>query len=94
MYNQSVSFEFDPAKCQANLAKHGVDLALAAEFDFDTALLKVDIRKSYGELRHVAIGYIYGRLHVMVFTKRGQTVRVISLRKANQREERAYRENA
>ena len=52
------------------------------------------IRKSYGELRHVAIGYIHGRLHVLVFTKRGQTVRVISLRKANKREERAYRENA
>jgi len=89
-----VRIEFDPAKNEANIAKHGVDMASAEQFEFDTALLTVDTRQSYGETRHIAIGYIAERLHMLVFTKRGPNVRVISLRKANRREERAYRENA
>ena len=85
--------EFDPQKNDANIAKHGVDMASMEQFDFDTALLRVDRRQSYGETRQIALGYIAERLHVLVFTKRGPTVRVISLRKANRREEKAYREN-
>jgi hypothetical protein len=90
MYNQIVKIEFDAAKNEANIAKHGIDMALATEFEFETAVFSLDTRKTYGETRYVAIGCIAGRLHVLVFTKRGQTVRVISLRKANQREARAY----
>jgi len=89
-----VAIEFDSAKNEANIAKHGVDMASVADFEFDTAFLSVDARKSYGEIRNIAIGYIAGRVHVLVFTKRGQTVRVISLRKANQREVRAYCDKA
>lgn len=85
-----VRFEFDKAKNEANIAKHGVDMASVAEFEFDSAVVRVDARKGYGETRSIAIGYIAGRLHVLVFTKRGQTIRVISLRKANRREARAY----
>lgn len=81
--------EFDPAKNRANIAKHGVDLALAEAFEFDTAVFSVDARQEYGETRNIALGYITGRLHVLIFTKRG-AVRVISLRKANKREERTY----
>jgi uncharacterized DUF497 family protein len=69
-------------------------MASAERFEFDTALAKVDSRRSYGEVRHIALGYIGERLHVLGFTKRGATVRVISLRKANRREEREYSENA
>jgi uncharacterized protein len=58
------------------------------------ALVRVDMRHAYGELRHVAIGYIETRLYVLVFTKRSSKVRVISLRKANKREERKYIESA
>ena len=86
--------EFDPAKNEANIAKHGINMASAEHFEFDTALVRVDTRNPYGEIRHVAIGYIAERLHVLVFTKRGPTVRVISLRKANKREEREYSEIA
>ena len=45
----------------------------------------------YGELRVVSAGYIGGRLHLVVWTARGDTRRIISLRKANDREEKAYR---
>jgi uncharacterized protein len=82
--------EFDPAKNRANIAKHGLDLALAEAFEFDTAVFSVDARQEYGETRNIALGYITGRLHVLIFTKRRAAVRVISLRKANKREERAY----
>ncbi len=84
--------EFDPAKNEANVAKHGIDLASAWDLEFDTALVSQDVRWNYGEPRYIAIGYIDARLHVLIFTKRGQSVRAIGLRKANRRETRAYHE--
>jgi uncharacterized DUF497 family protein len=45
----------------------------------------------YGEPRVVSAGYISGRLHLVVWTARGDIKRIISLRKANDREEKAYR---
>ena len=89
-----ICIEFDTAKNEANIAKHGVDMALTERFEFDTALVKVDSRHGYGEVRYVALGYIEERLHVLIFTKRGLALRVISLRKANTREERTYRARA
>lgn len=84
--------EYDPAKDDANLAKHGVSLAAAAAFDWDTALEREDDRFDYGEDRFVAIGRIDGRLHVMVFTQGAgdDAIRVISLRPAEKHEMRFY----
>lgn len=84
--------DFDPAKDAANQAKHGVSLSEAVGFDFETAYVRPDDRADYGELREIAIGEIEGRLYVLVFTMRGRTCRVISLRKANRREIRDYAE--
>ena len=89
-----IEIEFDPAKNEANIAKHGIDMASAQAFDFETALLRIDTRQSYSETRYVATGYLVERLHVLVFTRRGSKVRVIGLRKANRREEKQYREKA
>jgi len=50
----------------------------------------VDDRERYGELREMALGFIGVRLHAMAFTRRGDTVRIISLRKANRVEMRRY----
>jgi uncharacterized protein len=85
-----LAIEFDRGKNIANVAKHGVDMAAAAEFDFETAETWTDTRKSYGEMHTIAIGFIGLRLHVLVFTTRGQIMRVISLRKANRKESAAY----
>jgi uncharacterized DUF497 family protein len=85
-----LAIEFDRGKNIANVSKHGVDMAAAAEFDFETAETWTDTRKSYGEMRTIAIGFIGLRLHVLVFTMRGQIMRVISLRKANRKESAAY----
>ena len=85
-----MKIEFDSDKNKANIAKHGVDMAAAAGFDFDTAKTWLNTRQNYGEDRTVALGFLAARLHVLVFTMRGRTVRVISLRKANHKERKAY----
>ena len=84
--------EFDPAKDESNLDKHGVSLADADGFEWETAVVREDTRKQYAEPRFEATGYIGDRLHVMVFCLRAETVRVISLRKANPREVKSYAE--
>ena len=58
--------------------------------EFETAISLEDTRKDYGERRLRVLGTIDGELHAAVITPRGETLRVISLRRANKREERAY----
>lgn len=77
---------FDAAKDQANRLKHGVSLVEAALLDWGNALIKQDTRNNYGENRMVALGVIGSRLYCVVFVDRKTTRRIISLRKANQRE--------
>lgn len=69
-----------------NLAKHGVSFDAVRSFAFATALVVEDDRKDYGEVRMIALGFIGARLHHLVYTERGEAIRVISLRKANMRE--------
>lgn len=83
-------YEWDEAKRTANLAKHGVDFSLADDFAWDSALIMPDQRLEYGEQRFIAIGWIGERLHVLVFTPRGESVRIIGLRRANTREVTLY----
>lgn len=82
--------EWDEDKRAANLKKHGADFSAALEFEWDTALTAADARQDYGEPRFVSIGFIGPRLHVLVWTPRGEQFRVISLRKANAREVKRY----
>jgi len=65
-------------------------LADIVRFDFLTARIWTDERKDYGETRYTALGYIGHRLHVLVFTVRGDIRRPISLRKANHKERSKY----
>ena len=85
-------YEWDEDKRAANLARHGVDFAEVHRFAWATALEVRDDRRPYGEERWIALGRLDGRLHVLVFTDRQDVIRVISLRKANARERRAYEE--
>jgi uncharacterized protein len=82
--------EFDARKDAVNMSKHGISLRRAQDFDWGAAVIRADIRKTYGELRYVATGPIDGRLHVLVYAPRGLVVRVIGLRKANAREARVH----
>jgi uncharacterized DUF497 family protein len=85
-----MKFEFEPAKNKANIAKHGVDMALVTEFEFDTAIEQVDDRMDYGETRWQALGFLNSRLHSLVYTERRKAIRVISLRRASRKEEKLY----
>lgn len=85
------NFTADPAKNARNVELRGIDLVEGASaFDWETAVAAIDDRKDYGEVRVVASGFIGPRLHVVVFTMRGAACHVISLRKANAREVKAY----
>lgn len=89
-----MEIEFDPAKDAANQQKHGVSLSLAESFEWDAAQVQVDDRFDYPETRMIAFGPIGDRIHVIVYTLRGETLRVISLRKANRREVLKYVDQA
>jgi uncharacterized protein len=82
----AVKFAFDPAKDAINRSKHGLSLREAARLDWNRVLAKLDIRTDYGEPRQIGYGPIGRRLYCVVFVDRGDTLRIISLRKANNRE--------
>jgi len=85
-----MQIEYDRAKDEINRRKHGVSLADAVQFEWDTARIEEDTRHDYGEQRFQATGYIGMRLHFMVFCLRDSQKRIISLRKANPREMKRY----
>ena len=85
-----MGIEFDPRKSAENVRKRGIGFELFAEMDLEQAVSVVDHRRSYGELRLRVLGSIGGRLYAAVITPRGENIRVISLRRANRREERIY----
>ena len=85
-----VLITFDPAKNERNIRERNLPFESAAEFDFENALVHTDTRQEYGETRYVALGNLRGRLHVLCFTETSDGIRVISFRKANDREVRNY----
>ncbi|HOV18044.1 BrnT family toxin [Ottowia sp.] len=91
-----MNITFDPDKDEANRARHGVSLADAAGFEWETALVWPDHRHDYGEPRMATLGYIGPRIMAVVFTDRPEGKpterRIISLRKANRREVTRYAE--
>lgn len=83
---------FDPTKDAANVTKHGVSLAQAADLEWDSAVTWPDARRVHDEPRQCGIGYIGLRLYFVAFVDRADGRRIISLRKANQREVKRYAE--
>jgi uncharacterized protein len=83
-------YDGDEAKRKINLRRHKIDFTAANEFDWDTAVTVVDDRQDYGELREIAIGFIGMTLYSLAFTRRDDRIRIISLRKAENREKRLY----
>jgi uncharacterized protein len=89
-----VKVEFDAAKRQAILDNRGLDMARSDEIFTGATLTIPDERKDYGEPRFITIGRLDGRMVVAVWTPRGRAKsirrRIISLRKANAREQSTY----
>jgi uncharacterized protein len=84
-----MEFEWDDAKDAANRAKHRLSLSDAVRLDWVNGRTVADHR-DYGELRMMRYARLDGRLMVCIYTLRGPFYRIISLRKANQREIRDY----
>lgn len=85
-----MQIEFDPSKRDATLKARGLDMAEAAEVFDGTNLTFADIRFEYGEHRFITIGLLHSRMVVIAWTPRGDVRRVISMRKANEREQSKY----
>ena len=82
-----MNFEWDEAKSESCFTQRGFDFAYAARAFFDpNRIVHADTRRSYGEERYQLMGMIEQRLFVVVYTVRHDAMRIISARKANQRE--------
>lgn len=86
-------YEWDEARRQVNLRKHGVDFAMVEGFEWEYSVSSEDRTERHGEQRLTSIGPIGLRLHVLVWTPRGDAVRVISLRLANRLERKRHEED-
>ena len=85
--------EFDPKKDAANVKKHGVSLSEGDGVLNDPLAVTVEDDTAEGEQRFVTIGMnVFGSLMVVVHTPRGDRVRIISARKADAKERKAYEE--
>lgn len=83
--------DFDPAKDAANRAKHGVSLPFGLRvFEDGNHIVLPSLRPIDGEDRYKAVGRVDGRLWTAVYVWRGETVRMISVRRSNDGEQRDY----
>lgn len=87
-----MKFEWNIQKAESNFIKHGVSFEDATKIFLDERrLIESDERFNYGEERLIVTGHIDTRLSVVVYVERAKnTVRIISARKANKREQRDY----
>ena len=84
-------FNWHEAKRQRTLVERKVDFATVILcFEDPKRLIKQDTRRDYGETRFNIFGMIQGRLFHMTYTIRDDTIWIISARKANRREQKAY----
>jgi uncharacterized DUF497 family protein len=88
-----LEFEWDPDKATSNLRKHGVPFGYATRVFLDPHRHdRMDTRHHYGEERRITVGTIEGRVYVVAYTQRRAVLRLISARKANDRETKKYYE--
>jgi uncharacterized protein len=83
-----MKIEYDPSKRQDTLERRGLDFESIIEGLY---LVREDDRKDYGEIRYVMLGALADKLVVCVWTLRGNAVRVISMRIADEEEREIYR---
>ncbi len=86
----SIEFEWDEQKRLSNLQKHGIDFVRACQI-FDSYTVEFeDNRYDYGEYRYISIGETNGQILTVTYTYRGDTIRLISARKATRYERNIY----
>ncbi|MBF0136521.1 MAG: BrnT family toxin [Magnetococcales bacterium] len=81
---------YDPAKRNKTLTDRGIDFLDAVEVFGSRTIDSPDDRHHYGEVRIVTVGRLRGRMVVVVWTPRGDVRHIISMRKANEREQSRF----
>ena len=81
-----MEIEYDPEKRERTLTERGLDFQRAEEVFSAVTVTLADTRRDYGEERFITVGHLDGRVVVMVWTPRGEARRIISMRRANERE--------
>jgi uncharacterized protein len=85
-----VKIEFDPFKSRKNAEERGLPFELVKDFFWETAITIPDNRFDYPEPRFISTGFVGNRIHVICYTPIKEGLRIISFRKANEREINRY----
>ena len=83
-------FTCDPHKSCANYFKHGIVLEFAQYLDWTNGMVWQDVRQNYNEVRMSGLVPLEGKVYAVVYVLRAESTRMISLRKANNREMKQY----
>jgi hypothetical protein len=83
-------YEWDEAKRQSNIQKHGIDFIGIEEAFAGKTVTILDDRFDYGESRFVTVGLLGGRVVIIAHTETNEVIRIISVRKATKNEEASY----
>jgi uncharacterized protein len=86
-----MAITYDPAKREWTLRERGLDFESAAKLFADLTFDVPDLRRAYGEPRINTVGHLDGRMLIVCWSPRGDDRRIISMRKANEREKARYR---
>lgn len=90
---ESPIFDWDEDKRSSNIEKHGIDFAEIAPIFTHPYVERIDNRQNYSETRMILLGIVDNRVLCLVYTIRDSVYRIISARRANQRERRKYYES-
>jgi uncharacterized DUF497 family protein len=85
-----MQFSCDPNKSRANYFKHGIVLEFAQHLEWTNKMVWLDVRHNYNEDRMHGLVPLEGRVYAVVYVMRAESTRMISLRKANNREIKQY----
>lgn len=85
-----MKLEWDENKRKATIAARGLDFTDCVEVFAGPRYVEDDVRRDYGERRQIMMGLLHGRMVAVVFTQRGESYRIISMRYANERERLFY----
>ncbi len=84
-----MKFEWDGVKSRANREKHGIDFETARELWLDKDRIEIEAPHPV-EKRNIIIAKLQGKLWTAVYTMRSNAVRIISVRRSQEKEEKLY----
>jgi len=88
-----MDFEWDPAKARSNLTKHGISFSDVETAFYDQYAIYMPDPGALAEERYILVGMdALGTIVVVVYTYRGDSIRIISARKATKSERKSYEE--